>query len=380
MTGYTGESFGFAPGRAVDDFIEGMNRHEGESFIAIAELSANISPVVTITAPSGEPVAQDEVVRVDTSDEKPSTVSVVQISIEFDNGLKETVYDSVYGFGPGYQGASNQVTDISDDEDDAVRVEFNRDAGWADAGATVRAITVDSDGNITDESEALTFDVAVTTIAVTAPGGEPIGATEIVRVDTTRTDPGTVTRVEVDIEFDNGVREVVWDGDEFGPGYQGVSNQQTSITDGFRTEFNRDAGWPDADGTVHVVVVDEQGVVEEEDQALTFDVSGETSNPPSVTFNPPSTPAETGAVMSLDVVDEDSAIKIIIVTVELPLSGIHEVAYMLIDGEETFGPRYQGGENGKEAITNGFRINLLRTGGWPEKAVQFHVTVTDDVV
>ncbi len=495
MTGYTGEAFGFEF-RDVDGFIEGMNRHSGESFISISRLSANISPTVSITAPAGTPVAQDEVIRVDTSDEKPSAVQVLQISIEFDNGLKETVYDSVYGFGPGYQGAANTTTDISTDELDAVRVEFNRDAGWADSGATVRAISVDIDGNVTDESEDFTFDVAVTTIATTAPGGTPVGATEVVRVDTTRTDPGLVTRVEIDIEFDNGLREVVWDGDDFGPGYQGVSNQQTSITDGFRTEFNRDAGWPDADGTVHVVVVDEQGVVEEDDQALTFDVAGDsvttitcdddpvtntsiieveatraspgsvsrvivdveftgdirevvwdgddfgpayqgagnqqtnitggiriefdrdddwpaatgtvhvtvvdndgnvteasedfdfdftppdppTSNPPSVTFNPPDVPAATDEVMSIDAVDGDSEIKLIIILVSLPLSGIQELAYMSIEGEETFGPRYQGGENTTEPITNGTRVNLLRTGGWPEKAVEFLVTVTDDVL
>ncbi len=365
MTGYVGESFGLPN---TDGFIEGMDRHNGESFTSISRLSANIAPVVTISAPAGTPVAQDEVVRVDTSDELPSTVQVLQISIEFDNGLKETVYDTIYGFGPGYQGALNQVTDISDDEVDAVRVEFNRDAGWADAGATVRAISVDVDGNVTDETEDLTFDVAATTVSVTAPAGSPVESDEVVRADTTRSDPGVVVRVEVDIEFGNGLREVVWDGDEFGPAYQGASNQQTSITDGFRTEFNRDAGWPDADGTVHVAVTDEQGVVEEADQALTFDVSASVI---AITA-PGGEPVATDEVIRVEATQDPNGVTRVEVDVEYT-DGTREVVW---DGD-AFGPGYQGASNQTTPITDGYRVEFNRDGGWLKDGATVHVVAVD---
>jgi len=86
---------------------------------------------------------------------------------------------------------------------------------------------------------------------------------------------------------------------------------------------------------------------------------------PSIVFVPPTIPADTDDVMRIEV----TGYVMLVITVSLPLAGAHEVAYL--DG--VFGPRYLSAENLIESISGGTAVELLRIGGWTERAITFNV-------
>lgn len=87
---------------------------------------------------------------------------------------------------------------------------------------------------------------------------------------------------------------------------------------------------------------------------------------PSITFVPPAPiPVDTDAVMRVEV----TGYAMLVITVSLPLAGVHEVAYLA----GAFGPRYLSADNRVVPITGGDAVELLRIGGWTERAITFNV-------
>lgn len=81
---------------------------------------------------------------------------------------------------------------------------------------------------------------------VTPASGSAIQATTPVGLDATD-DLNSFKRLLITAYFAGArVKEVVYDGEGFGPMYRNGYNTVTNITDGYRFTFLRDGGWPES--------------------------------------------------------------------------------------------------------------------------------------
>jgi hypothetical protein len=80
--------------------------------------------------------------------------------------------------------------------------------------------------------------------------GSPILSTSVLQFDVTDYE-SNINRILLVVEFPNAaIREVIFDGDGFGPKYQNGSNISTPITGGWRFTVLRDGGWLLNDGPI----------------------------------------------------------------------------------------------------------------------------------
>lgn len=89
--------------------------------------------------------------------------------------------------------------------------------------------------------------------------GAPLSSTDQISFDVTDQPLGVFRRIMLIADFPYlHIREVIHDGDAFGPSYSSALNTRVAITNGFRYTIVRVSGWP-ASPTIAPYVVDAEG-------------------------------------------------------------------------------------------------------------------------
>jgi hypothetical protein len=189
------------------------------------------------------------------------------------------------------------------------------------------------------------------------PPGSPT-STSIFKVEVTD-DSSFVGLITIWLEFTGG-SELVYDGVNFGPAYQGASNQVVPITDGFRVEFTRDGGWTNSPMTINVTAEDHAG--NQSDDSTVFSPAV-VAQGPTVTILSPSagTPILRSQPLSFQLLDTLHNFRRILPVVMFPGLPILELVH---DGEN-FTSLYEAGST-RSAIANGFQYTIFRKNGWPD--------------
>jgi hypothetical protein len=236
-------------------------------------------------------------------------------------------------------------------------------SGWPE-DFTIYAYVHDGEANLTSVTGVFTRDPAAVALSVaidTNPG--VIGPSDQLDMHIV---PGVggIGSSAVYAIFDT-VAELVWDGTAAAPGY--TVNDSTNMSGHIELEVTRDAGWP-RDFELVLTASEDDGLTDTDTAA--FDVDPETPPPvlddtPPVVANvtpTPGTPIDTMTPLQLDVTDNSGELRRVLLLVAYstgPLAGVTELAH---DGEAFVGAYAIGCT--RDPITDGFRYNLLRHGGW----------------
>jgi hypothetical protein len=164
----------------------------------------------------------------------------------------------------------------------------------------------------------------------------------------------------------------------FGPYYTGVENTFTPITNGATFSVLRDGGWPDTSVLFTVHTVDDLNETLHEQHVWPTVANGigipvVNTDPPLVEYlNTPASSADSQVIR----VTHANGLSHVVVSVELPTAGVHDLAYHSLS-TAGFAPRYVGGSTVAPVTTDngdGVLITLVRSGGWPGRAPLIHVT------
>jgi hypothetical protein len=319
-------------------------------------VAGSFSPLVAMM------LLHNDTLQLSVTDGDADLVRVVLLA-EFASSY-EVVHDG-NAFGPTYSGSSR--TAVTGGFDFSI---VKASPGWKE-DLTLHVIAVDAAGNqIATEAYAwpvlpLASNPAITNIAPSP--GSSVASNGPVQFDLTDVDSGGVFQSVVVFADFGSVYEVVYDGTNFGPSYAAGSSK-SSIANGFHFAITRNylPGWL-GNFTLRMYVIDADGN-QLSPIAYSWLSSPIAANPVVGNFSPPSGAAITaGSMLQFDVTDANSggAFARVIVHFQFPSLGEWEVAH---DGD-SFAPMYAGGGSTREAIANGYRFKVKRSGGWPAPPV-----------
>lgn len=211
----------------------------------------NFDPIV------GSTIAHDDSITFEVTDNLDELAHGL-VAAEFTGGAAELIFTNDASFSTAYAGST--VTPIAN----GYRFEIVRAAGWLGPDLTLRAYAIDEDGNAaTPTSYAFTVSdpVLPDTTAPVVSNVSPTAGTELARTDPVffdvTDDSATFRRILVTASFEDGVAEVVHDGDSFAARYAATSTR-TPIASGYRYRVRRTGGWPYGP-TIRAYAIDTSG-------------------------------------------------------------------------------------------------------------------------
>lgn len=214
-------------------------------------------PVIGAFTPSAPgPIDKDQAIDFDVTDD--SALQHVVIHAVYGSGAAEVIFDGT-SFLPPYDTNSVQ-SGISGGFNFSLR----RDGGWRDASTTISVTALDDGGGETTVTTAYTVSNpsgALDTVPPVIdnfdpPQGTAIDPAQGISFDVTD-NSGNFRRIVVHAVFDDGVEEVVHDGDSFRGFYQ-VGNSRVFIAGGYRYNLLRAGGWP-GNPTIRAFAIDASG-------------------------------------------------------------------------------------------------------------------------
>lgn len=195
-------------------------------------------------------------------------------------------------------------------------------------------------------------DVVAPTVSAVVPADlSSVAQADNITFDVTDAED-TVALLNVDVAYDDGSTESIYDGEAFGATFNAASSI-TPTTGGYSLDISRDDGWYD-DFTLHIAATDTAGNV------LFDTLSYTVSNPPAsavVVFDPISGSSRTRfQSVDLDITDDVSVVHSVI-TAEFT-DGTYEIVFD--------GTAYADGYSGSSTtpISGGTTYTVARDGGW----------------
>lgn len=308
-------------------------------------MSASSQPATSNVSPTASSaIAATQALGFRVSD--PTGLLMSLVYVQFASGQRELVWDGAT-FAAAYSTSTRtQIVAGKTYDYNIVRV-----PGWPSA-PTIVVKMIDTDGNVVTSSWGYALSASelpsITLIVPPAGAAIPADGTVAFRVS----DETGMLRDVVSVEYPDGTREVVWDGNNFTAPFSGVLTARAKVA-AFSYDFivNRTPGWPAAP-TFIVALLDVDGNTAETTWSYTLTVSSE----PQVTISPAS-PINEAAQVTIDITDATN-LAMFFISAQYESGGVALIwdGEGLADGFLAY--------SSESVIAGGHRVQAVPDGGW----------------